>query len=260
MNSYQSQMTFLYFDDFEGGKTFLRDVLGLQPVYTPEWAVVYRAAGAAYIGAVDAKRGSVSSAVRGGFLVSLTVEDVQPYYDRLKDHSDVKALTEIKVFEDIGVKSFFFKGPEGYDFEIQQFTSAGFDFTQDGEAQLRWQQEIIETERAFNEASAFDGAQGWASFFLEDGKMLSKSGVPIEGQSAIREAMTPFFSLSKLVFKWHPSAVEVSKDGTLACSYGKYHRTYDGPEGTVVEEKGMYMSLWKRDDQGNWRVAADVGN
>lgn len=260
MNSYQSQMTFLYFDDFEGGKHFLQEVLCLTPVYAPDWAVVYQAAGSAYIGAVDAKRGSVSSHVRGGFLVSLTVADVLPYYERLKGQATVRDLTEIKVFEDIGVKSFFFKGPEGYDFEIQQFTSPSYDFTQYAEVKLKWQQEIIDTEQAFNQASAIDGAKGWTSFFLDDGKMLTKGGTPIVGQDAIHQAMAPFFNLNKLVFKWEPRAVEVSDDGTLAYSYGNYHRTYEGPEGAEVEEKGMYMSIWKRDDQGNWRVAADVGN
>lgn len=90
--------------------------------------------------------------------------------------------------------------------------------------------------------------------------MLTQGGVPIEGQAAIREAMTPFFNLSRLVFKWEPIAVEVSDDGSLGCSYGKYYRTYDGTKGEQIEQKGMYMSIWKRDAQGNWRVAADVGN
>ena len=142
MNLYNSQMTFLYFDNFEEGKFFLEDVLLLKPVYTPDWAVVYQGAGSAYIGAVDAKRGSVKSHVRGGFLVSLTVDDVMPHYERLKKRPEIKRLTEIKIFEDIGVKSFFFKGPDGYDFEIQQFTSAEYDFTQGKPEQQIGQEEI----------------------------------------------------------------------------------------------------------------------
>ena len=126
---YTSQVTFLYFDDLEVGKHFLENVLGLEIVYAPDWAAVYKVAHGAYLGAVDAKRGSVPSTVRGGFLVSLTVDDVQPYYDRFLHIKEVTSLSDIKVFEDIGIKSFFFKGPNGYDFEIQQFTNKDFDFT-----------------------------------------------------------------------------------------------------------------------------------
>jgi catechol 2,3-dioxygenase-like lactoylglutathione lyase family enzyme len=127
--SYTSQVTFLYFSDLEEGKRFFKEVLRLEMVYEPDWAAVYKVCGGSYLGAVDAKRGSVASAVRGGFLVSLTVDDVMPYYERLKEDAQVKDLSGIKVFDDIGVKSFFFKGPEGYDFEIQQFVSEAYDFS-----------------------------------------------------------------------------------------------------------------------------------
>lgn len=258
--TYDSQMTFLYFDDFEKGKFFLENVLLLKAVYSPEWAVVYQGAGSAYIGAVDAKRGSINSHVRGGFLVSLTVEDVLPSYQRLSAHPDIKDLSAIKVFGDIGVKSFFFKGPEGYDFEIQQFTGPEFDFTLKENVQQTWRDEILKTEKDFNEASILNGAEGWASYFLENGKMLTKIGNPLIGKDAIHQAMKPLFDLKKLIFTWEPNDVDVSKDGSLGYTYGNYHRQYEEQDGSAVEEKGMYMSVWKRDAQGNWRVAADVGN
>lgn len=268
MNNYQSQMTFLYYDDFERGKYFLEEVLLLEPVYTPDWAVVYRASEGAYIGAVDAKRGSVDSKVRGGFLVSLTVDDVVPHHKRLEGNPLISTLTPIKTFEDIGIKSFFFKGPEGYDFEIQQFASPEYDFTKgpisatdtSGLQSLDAAKDLIEAERLFNQAAAVDGARGWAKYFLVEGCMLTKSGDPIRGQEAIEQAMGQFFSLKHLVFTWEPSHAEVSKDKSLGYTYGRYHRRYQDREDQIVEEKGMYMSVWKRDASGNWRVAADIGN
>ncbi|MBE0451757.1 MAG: VOC family protein [Clostridia bacterium] len=127
--SYQSQITFLYFDDLSAGKYFFETVLKLKKVYEPDWAAVYKVAQAAYIGAVDAKKGSISSIQRGGALVSLTVDDVMPYYKRLQNEPQVDQLSAIRVFEDIGIKSFFFDGPNGYHFEIQQFISDEFDFS-----------------------------------------------------------------------------------------------------------------------------------
>lgn len=129
MNKYTSQITFLYFDDLLEGKQFFEQTLGLKVVYEPEWAAVYEVTKGAYLGAVDAKRGSIASEVRGGTLVSLTVDDVMPYYEKVSKSKAVTNVSEIKVFEDIGIKSFFFKGPMNYDFEIQQFTDRAFDFT-----------------------------------------------------------------------------------------------------------------------------------
>ena len=115
-----SQITFLYFNDYETGCEFLESVLELEPVYDPGWAKVYRSVGDAYIGAVKAKDGSIDGSKKGGVLISLTVENVDNYYKKFKELK-VTDLSEIKHFDDIGLRSFFFKGPEGYDFEIQEF-------------------------------------------------------------------------------------------------------------------------------------------
>lgn len=114
-----SQITFLYFNDYEKGCQFLSEQLGLELVFDPDWARVYRTVGKSFIGAVRAKEGSIDSSKKGGTLISITVDDVTLYYDDFKGR--VEDLTEIKYFDDIGLRSFFFKGPEGYDFEIQEF-------------------------------------------------------------------------------------------------------------------------------------------
>lgn len=123
MKSYLSQITFMYFDQLEEVKPFFEEVLNLEKVFEPEWAVVYKVCEGAFLGAVDANRGSIDINSRGGSLVSLTVDDVVPHFERIKSSTMISHLTDLKEFEDIGVKSFFFKGPQGYDFEIQEFTS-----------------------------------------------------------------------------------------------------------------------------------------
>ncbi len=115
-----SQITFLYFEHYEKGCQFLEETLELEPVYDPGWAKVYRTVSNAYIGAVKADDGSIKSSAKGGTLLSLTVQNVDELYPEFQKKA-VDQLSEIKHFEDIGLKSFFFKGPEGYDFEIQEF-------------------------------------------------------------------------------------------------------------------------------------------
>lgn len=115
-----SQITFLYFKDYDNACHFMEDVLELETAYDPGWARVFRTSGDSYIGAVKASDGSIDSQAVGGTLISLTVGNVDELYNEFKE-KNVTDLSEIKFFEDIGLKSFFFKGPEGYDFEIQEF-------------------------------------------------------------------------------------------------------------------------------------------
>lgn len=120
---YQSMMTFLYIDDIEEASIFFEETLGLKVVYKPSWATVYCVSSNAYLGIVDRLKGSVKTEYKGGTLISLTVDVLEPYYKRVKNYG-VKDLSEIKNFEEIGVRSFFFKGPGNYDFEIQMFTKS----------------------------------------------------------------------------------------------------------------------------------------
>lgn len=117
-----SQITFLYFEQYEDACSFISNVLELEEVFDPGWAKVWKTSSNAYIGAVSAKEGSIDSSKKGGVLISLTVDNVDEIY-KMYLTKNVQNLSEIKYFSDIGLKSFFFKGPEGYDFEIQEFTN-----------------------------------------------------------------------------------------------------------------------------------------
>ncbi len=85
------------------------------------WAIVYQAAGRSFLGAVDAREGSIPVDTKGGVLISLTVSNIQEAHQRLLAKN--LPVTPIKGIKGIAMRSFLFKGPEGYDFEIQQFDS-----------------------------------------------------------------------------------------------------------------------------------------
>jgi len=117
-----SAITFLYFDDLVGAKRFFSEGLGLETVYDPGWACVYRLGDNSFIGAVDNSQGSVKSSSRDGLLISLTVSDIDEACAHVKSFG-VEGLSEIKRVKDIPLESFFFTGPEGYKFEVERFTS-----------------------------------------------------------------------------------------------------------------------------------------
>lgn len=114
-----SQISFMYFEYYETAKEFFENTLELKMVYDPGWACVYEITDGAFIGAVNSKKGSVKYSCKGGMLISITVTNIEEVYNNLSGKLD--GLTDIKEIESVGLRSFFFKGPEGYDFEIQEF-------------------------------------------------------------------------------------------------------------------------------------------
>jgi len=122
-----SSITFLYFDDLSATRRFFESVLCLEQVLDQTWAVIWRTGRCSFLGAVDSQKGSISATVRGGVLVTLVVEDIEHWHREIKTFENVETaqvsrVTPIKENSELELKSFFFKGPEGYDFEIQEFT------------------------------------------------------------------------------------------------------------------------------------------
>ena len=117
MASFASQITFLDLEDYEAGAEFLSAVLGLERVYDIGWAAVYGITGRAFLGIVD-RKGQCSN--RGaGLLISLTTDCIEQWHRRIGSSLEVSPIEEVP---GAGLRSFFFTGPEGYRFEIQQFT------------------------------------------------------------------------------------------------------------------------------------------
>jgi len=110
-----SAITFLYFENYENAKNFFENTLELETVSDKNFAKIYRVGESSYIGIVKKASGSIDEKV----LISLNTSDVQKAYNKLLKFN--LNQTEIKTIKQIPLKSFFFKGPENYDFEIQEF-------------------------------------------------------------------------------------------------------------------------------------------
>jgi len=114
---YSSAITFLYYKDFSYGTDFIEKVLQLDLVMDQGFARVYQVNKKAFLGIVQEKD---STGVPGNTLFSLSTTNVDGEYKRVKQLK-VYNITEIKHFESIPLKSFFFDDLEGHKFEIQQF-------------------------------------------------------------------------------------------------------------------------------------------
>jgi len=120
LSSLDSQITFLYFKDLKEAVGFFEDILKLELVDDQGAARIYRLSGGAFIGIVDESEGHCKSQESNAVLITIVTEDVKGWYDYLVSKG-VKMETPVKRPESFPVECFFFKGPGGYDFEIQRF-------------------------------------------------------------------------------------------------------------------------------------------
>ena len=114
---YSSAITFLYYKDFSYGVDFIEGIFKLDLVMDQGFARVYQVNEKSFLGIVQEND---SSDVPGSTLFSFTTNQVEEEYKRVRK-LEVYKLSEIKHFEKIPLKSFFFDDLEGHKFEIQQF-------------------------------------------------------------------------------------------------------------------------------------------
>ena len=117
-------ITFFYYRDLPAAMAFYEDVLGLPLAIDQGWCKIYRIAEGAHMGLVDEAKGMNKWAAVKPVQLCIRVPDVDAWY-AYAQAKDLDDLSDLFVNEEIGIRAFVFRDPEGYQIEIQSATRAG---------------------------------------------------------------------------------------------------------------------------------------
>jgi ketosteroid isomerase-like protein len=123
----------------------------------------------------------------------------------------------------------------------------------------RMSNELLEIDRAFARLSIEKGANQAFQYYIDDSCVLLRPNRnPILGKQKITE----MFSASDTSFtlNWDPLNSNISSSGDLGYTYGIYKVEMDSPQGRQVTKEGTYVTIWKKDHDGNWKFVFDTGN
>ena len=116
--------------------------------------------------------------------------------------------------------------------------------------------ELIAADRAFAEATAERGLDGWMSYFADDAVEFERDGPASRGLAAIRERDAGMFEDGEVRLVWEPDDAGGFRDGRYGYTRGPY-RVLDA--GTGEERgRGRYLTIWRRGPDG-WKVVLDTG-
>jgi ketosteroid isomerase-like protein len=117
---------------------------------------------------------------------------------------------------------------------------------------------LSQTDLAFCQATQERGLEGWLSYFADDATIAQKYP-PVYGKDALREHYKKLFALKDLDFKWWPVKAEIFPGGELGYTVGRFTRSFTTPDGNKVSQKGSYLSIWKKQKDGSWKILSDFG-
>ena len=97
------------------------------------------------------------------------------------------------------------------------------------------------------------------AIYAPDGIVMMSNTPASKGSDAIREHATGMFAgVNFTDVKFTTESLEVS--GDLAVETGSYAMTITPQGGKAMQDKGKYITVWKRQADGSWKIHRDISN
>lgn len=104
------------------------------------------------------------------------------------------------------------------------------------------------------------GAEGYASYATEDAVFLPPNSEPLEGPTAIAEAIVEITSLDGFDISWDVNRVDLAADGDHATILGEFELSYRDADGNTVLDRGKYFDALEKQADGSWRCKVACWN
>ena len=86
-------------------------------------------------------------------------------------------------------------------------------------------------------------------------------GQIVRGDSARRALMTGLLDEPGLKLLWEPDTAVIAASGDIGYTIGRSQVRQTNPDGSVaVRSTGRYLTIWRRQPDGSWKVELDTGN
>ena len=100
-------------------------------------------------------------------------------------------------------------------------------------------------------------AEAFYLYMDTEGIQLPINGNAVVGNQSIRNRM---LRAGEYQLFWIPKKSEVSKSEDMGWTWGTYIYQAKDEDGNEIKRNGKYLNVWKKQKDGSWKVAVDIGN
>jgi ketosteroid isomerase-like protein len=115
----------------------------------------------------------------------------------------------------------------------------------------------MQVEHAFNTMASEQGIMAAFLHFAANDAVLLRNNKLIKGKNEFRSYFNSNVARPDESLMWNPEFVEVSDAGDLAYTYGPFTYSYTDKNGETITNKGVFHSVWKRQNSGEWKFVWD---
>jgi ketosteroid isomerase-like protein len=130
-------------------------------------------------------------------------------------------------------------------------------FQLNAQSRQQWINEVVAAEKSFCEDLKSKGvAYAFSAHAAEDAVIKRENDSLIYGKAGIgKYYSSPAYK--NAIADWKPDYTDVSADGTMAWTYGKYTWTFTEETGRKNTFSGVFHTVWKRQPNGSWKYVWD---
>jgi ketosteroid isomerase-like protein len=99
-----------------------------------------------------------------------------------------------------------------------------------------------------------------ASYYADDAIAYPPNEPAANGREAAKRVWAAYFAEPTFKISWKATHAEVAKSGDIGFTSGAYEDSFKGPDGKMVNEKGKYVCVWKKQKDGSWKAVHDIWN
>ena len=117
---------------------------------------------------------------------------------------------------------------------------------------------LYQLEAKFSADTAKGGGPAFAAWFAPDAVTLSNGKAPVVGHDAIAAGAT--WTPESYQLTWKPEGARMATSDDMGFTWGHYDGVSKDAEGNTVKTSGRYMTVWKKQSDGQWKVEVDASN
>ena len=116
---------------------------------------------------------------------------------------------------------------------------------------------LYDLEARFAKDVLARGGVGFADWFAADGVALGNAAAPLIGKVAITKSANWDPKVYQLT--WTPTDAMMGPSGDMGYTWGHFEGHSKDASGNPVTIKGRYMTIWRKEANGEWKVVLDAG-
>lgn len=116
---------------------------------------------------------------------------------------------------------------------------------------------LFDLEAQFARDVAARGGEAFSDWFAEDGVALGNGAAPKIGKVAIAKSAN--WSPKVYQLTWTPTDAMMGPSGDMGYTWGHFEGHSKDANGEPVTTTGRYMTIWRKEADGKWKVVLDAG-